>query len=79
VDVALRLAGWFLSIVGILWAIYGGSQVVLGAILAIQGPERTPHLMGAVGGALLVGVAALITHGGRRLRKSASAAARTAR
>jgi hypothetical protein len=72
VHVALWLAGWFLSIVGVLWAIYGGSQVVLGAILAIQGPERTPHLVGAVGGALLVGVAALVTHGGRRLRKSAA-------
>jgi hypothetical protein len=73
VHVALRLAGWFLSIVGVLWAIYGGSQVVLGAILAVQGPERTPHLIGAAGGALLVAVAALVTQGGRRLRRSAAA------
>jgi hypothetical protein len=66
----LRIAGWFLTIVGIFWAIYGGSQLLLGVILAMKGPESTGHLSGALSGAVLFGVAALVAWGGRRLRYS---------
>ena len=66
----LRIAGWFLTIVGILWAIYGGAQVVLGVILAVQSPHETGHLAGAASGVGLFAAAALVAWGGRRLRMS---------
>ena len=64
----LRIAGWFLTIVGVLWAIYGGAQVVLGVILAIKSPQETGHLTGALSGTALFAAAALVAWGGRRLR-----------
>ena len=67
---ALRLAGWFLTIVGVLWAVYGGSQVVLGVMLAVKSPHETGHLAGALSGAALFVAAALVAWGGRRLRMS---------
>ena len=67
---AVRLAGWFLTIVGILWGIYGGSQVVLGVILAIKSPHETGHLSGALSGTALFAAAAMVAWGGRRLRTS---------
>jgi hypothetical protein len=66
----LRWGGWFLTIVGVLWAIYGGSQVVLGVMLAVQSPQETGHLAGALSGAALFAAAALVAWGGRRLRLS---------
>lgn len=67
---ALRVAGWFLTIVGVLWAIYGGAQIVLGVILAVQSPHETGHLAGAASGLGLFAAAALVAWGGRRLRNS---------
>jgi hypothetical protein len=67
---ALRVAGWFLTIVGVLWAIYGGAQLVLGVILAVRSPQETGHLSGALSGAVLFAAAAMIAWGGRRLRTS---------
>jgi heme A synthase len=67
----LRLAGWFLTIVGVLWAVYGGAQVVLGLMLAVKSPQETGHLAGALSGAALFAAAALVAWGGRRLRMSA--------
>jgi len=67
---ALRVAGWFLTIVGVLWAIYGGAQIVLGVILAVQSPHETGHLAGAASGLGLFAAAALVAWGGRRLRSS---------
>jgi hypothetical protein len=69
---ALRVAGWFLTIVGVLWAIYGGSQLVLGVILALKSPQETGHLTGALSGAALFVAAGLVAWGGRRLRMSAA-------
>ena len=66
----LRIAGWFLTIVGVLWAIYGGAQLVLGVILALKNPQETGHLTGALSGAALFAAAALVAWGGRRLRMS---------
>ena len=72
----LRLAGWFLTIVGLLWAVYGGAQVVLGVMLAVKSPQETGHLSGALSGAALFVAAALVAWGGRRLRMSGAARAR---
>jgi hypothetical protein len=71
---ALRIAGWFLTIVGLLWAIYGGSQLVLGLMLAVKSPQETGHLTGALSGAALFVAAALVAWGGRRLRMSGAQA-----
>ena len=71
---ARRIAGWFLTIVGILWAVYGGAQVVLGLILAMKSPHETGHLAGAASGTALFAAAALVTWGGRRLRTAAGRA-----
>ena len=71
---ALRIAGWFLTIVGVLWAVYGGSQLVLGVMLALQSPQEAGHLTGAASGAALFVAAALVAWGGRRLRKSGARA-----
>jgi len=62
--------GWFLTVVGILWGIYGGGQFLVGAVRAISEPERTAPFALALTGALIFGLGALVAWGGRRLRRS---------
>lgn len=63
--------GWFLTVVGVLWGIYGGGQFLVGVVRAISEPERTAPLVLALTGALIFGLGALVAWGGRRLRRSA--------
>lgn len=65
----LRIAGWLLTVVGILWAIYGGFQFSLGVVHTIKGPERTAPLTDTLTGGVLFGMGAVVAWGGRRLRR----------
>jgi hypothetical protein len=48
----------------------GAVQLVVGAVLEIQKPERAAPIGVALGGALIVAMGALAAWGGRRLRQS---------
>jgi hypothetical protein len=67
-----RLGGWLLTIAGILWGVYGGGQLLIGTILAIQGPDRSARAYVALTGAVIFAMGALAAWGGRRLRRSAA-------
>jgi hypothetical protein len=50
-----RTGGWLLTVLGILWGVYGAIHLLLGVARAIHGPERTvdafgdPEFVGAKG------------------------------
>ena len=62
-----RIAGWLLTLVGIVGGVYGAIQLGLGVVHAIRGPERGTPIALALGGLLIVGIAVLVARGGRRL------------
>jgi hypothetical protein len=66
-----RLIGWVLTIAGLLCAVYGVIQFVIGAVPAIRGEDRAAPIAVALGGALFIAVGLLVAWGGRRLRRSA--------
>jgi hypothetical protein len=71
-DHVRRLIGWLLTIAGLLCAVYGVIQFVIGAVPAIRGGARAAPIAVALGGVLFIGVGALAAWGGGRLRRSAT-------
>jgi hypothetical protein len=67
--ISRRSLGWFLTVVGILWGIYGGGQFLVGLVRVVTEPERAGPALVAVTGALIFCVGALVAWGGRRLRR----------
>jgi phosphotransferase system glucose/maltose/N-acetylglucosamine-specific IIC component len=63
------LIGWILTIGGIILGVSGAIQVLIGTVIAIRGQEVTAHLGVAAGGAVILGLGALIAWSGRRLRR----------
>jgi hypothetical protein len=65
-----RTGGWLLTVLGILWGVYGAIHLLLGVARAIHGPERTAPLGVALSGAAIFAAGAVVAWGGRRLRRS---------
>jgi hypothetical protein len=60
--------GWILTVLGIVVAIYGTIQLLIGGVIAIRGEEVTAHLGVAASGAVILGLGASIARDGLRLR-----------
>jgi hypothetical protein len=63
------LVGWILTLVGIVVGVYGAIQFLLGVVAAGRGAELATAIGMTVGGAVSLGLGALVAWGGRRLRR----------